>query len=847
MRQKTTSQLILAVAGFMTLVGISAASEWLGEWNYRRPVSVVNQCTDPQVDYQVMLKIDGGFDFGKTRGDGGDIRFSLPDGTTLLPFWIENWNVTNETGCLWINMPFLTDDDTLVYMYYGNPAEVTTADPIQTFETYDGFEEYALGGTPGGVAVNPGEWTRYAGNPLLTEGSSGSWDDHGATFSSVIYDSLAGEFRMYYHGFSGGTHQIGLATSPDGLNWTKFAGNPVFTPGPSAWDNGSVRVPMVWKEGLTDYRMIYTGSGSGGMQVGYATSTDGISWTKHPSNPVFNDPVWATGATENWGVMKVGSEYLMWYSNFGMRQSGIAVSTDLVNWTPHQPGPIFSSSGDPSDDRYSQFCPFSFKYGDDYFVLVPSYSSVGNYSSYYLYRSTSPYFPESNRDLVRVAHTVGSAGEWDSRDSDTPCMFTLDIERTQFYNNELWCYYAAEGGSDLWKVGLLQETDITAALSYAALPGEEFSWIVSGDVTVVDSPVRHGVRSARLNDTSASGAVQLTADFASKEKGRIGIWMRRNSSSNGDCDIYMYGGATLSCVAGLGRNGDFHYWNGAFQPSGVDWTIDTWYLVTIAFDASTDLYDFIVYNEDLDEIVHVDGVAFGNASSAIDRTMFYTSSGFTGHFFLDDFRLMNWCGEQPTITLGDEEDPTVATVLQMSSVSFEGSYIELSWILDTIDDEARFKVFRTQMPSDEFELLEDIPIFREYFSFIVRDREIEPGRSYRYRVEVDTGADSFILFETDAVPTPPLTLVLKQNHPNPFNPATTIDYYLPESGPVSLDIYDASGRMIVRLVDSVQERGNHSVEWNGRDSGGGIVSSGVYFYRISSNKNVQAKKMILLR
>ena len=93
------------------------------------------------------------------------------------------------------------------------------------------------------------------------------------------------------------------------------------------------------------------------MQVGYATSTDGISWTKHASNPVFNDPTWATGATENWGVMKVGSEYLMWYTNFGMRQSGIAVSTDLVNWTPHTTGPIFASSGIASDDRYSQFCP----------------------------------------------------------------------------------------------------------------------------------------------------------------------------------------------------------------------------------------------------------------------------------------------------------------------------------------------------------------------------------------------------------------------------------------------------------------------------------------------------------
>ena len=847
MRQKTISASVMAIALFIALVGISVAMEWLGEWDYRRAVAIDNQCTDPQTDFQVMLKIDGGFDFSKTRGDGGDIRFTLPDGATLLPFWIEDWNVSSETGCLWVNLPALSDDDTLVYMYYGNPAEVTTADPVLTFDLYDGFEEYALGGPPGGGAVNPGEWARYPGNPVLTQGSTGSWDDHGSTFSSVIYDSLASEFRMYYHGFSGSSHQVGLATSPDGLNWTKYAGNPVLTPGPAAWDNGSVRVPMVWKEGLTDYRMIYTGSGSGGMRVGYATSTDGISWTKHPSNPVFNDPTWAAGETENWGVMKVGSEYLMWYSDFGMRQSGIAVSTDLVSWTPYQTAPIFASTGDPSDDRYSQFCPFSFKYGDDYYVLVPSYNSGGNYSSFYLYRSSSPYFPESDRALVRIAHSVVGAGEWDDHDNDTPCMLTLDIERTQFYNDELWCYYAAEGGANLWKVGLLLETDIAAALSDAALPGEEFSWTVSGDVTVVDSPVRHGVRSVRLNDTSVSAAVQLTMDFSTREMGRIGIWMRRDSASNGDCDIYMYGGATLSCVAGLGRNGDFHYWNGAFQSAVVNWSIDTWYLVTIAFDASTDRYDFIVYDEGLDEIVRIEDIAFGNSSSSIGRAMFYTSSGFTGHFFMDDFRLMKWCGEQPTVTLGNEEDPTVATLLQMSSVSFEGSYIELRWVLDAFDDGARFNVYRAQMPSGEFELLNDIPILREDFSFILRDRDIEPGMSYRYKVEVNTGSDTFLLFETESVPTPPLPLVLKQNHPNPFNPATTIDYYLPESGPVSLDVYDASGKLIVRLVDSVQEKGNHSVEWSGRDSRGGLVGSGVYFYRISSNKKTQSRKMILLR
>ncbi|MDD3642197.1 MAG: DUF2341 domain-containing protein [Candidatus Krumholzibacteria bacterium] len=847
MHARLSSRMAAAAVVLVALLCAAVSAGWLYGWLYRRPVTVTSPCPEAQEDYQVLVMLDSGFDFGKPRGDAGDMRFTASDGESMLPYWIEDWDVVGGSGALWVNVPVLGAADTLLFVYYGNAAAVTAADPAATFEVYDGFEDYALGAAPSGGGLNPGEWSRYPGNPLLEPGPAGTWDDHGATFASVIYDSLAGEFRMYYHGFSsGGIHQIGLATSPDGLAWTKYPGNPVMTPGPADWDGGSVRVPMVWKEGLADFRMIYTGNGSGGMRIGYATSADGISWTKHPSNPVFNDPTWASGQTENWGVMKVGSEYLMWYSNFGMRQSGIAVSTDLVNWAPHTPGPIFASSGVASDDRYSQFCPFSFRYGEYYYVLVPSYSSVANYSSFYLYRSTSPYFPEADRHLVRIAHTVGGAGEWDNHDNDTPCLFTLDIERTQFYNDELWCYYAAEGGSDMWKEGLLIETDIAGALADAPLPGGEISWAVSGDAQVVDSPVRHGVRSVRMRDTSTSAAVSAAVSFPSRQSGRLGAWMRRTTTSNGDLDIYLYGGSTLSCVAGLGRNGDFHYWNGAFQATGVAWSVDTWYLVTLAFDVAVDRYDFVVYDLHMNEIVHVGDVAFGGAGSFIDRAMFYTSSGFTGDGFIDDMRLMKWCGE-PEVVVGAEENPVVSTYLLSSSAEFRGAFIELSWLLEPSDSQMRFAVLRAQMPGGEFEELTGAAIEREDFRFTVRDESFEPDCVYRYRVDIDTGDRQWTLFETDPVRATPRALSLGQNHPNPFNPSTSIGYYLPQRAPVSLDVFDAAGHRIVRLVDGMQERGEHRAEWDGRDARGATVSSGVYFYRLTAGKTAVSRKMVLLR
>ena len=96
-----------------------------------------------------------------------------------------------------------------------------------------------------------------------------------------------------------------------------------------------------------------------------------------------------------------------------------------------------------------------------------------------------------------------------------------------------------------------------------------------------------------------------------------------------------------------------------------------------------------------------------------------------------------------------------------------------------------------------------------------------------------------------AVPAP--ATVLDQNYPNPFNPATTIRYYLPRPGPVTLDVYDVSGKRIVRLIRTYQFEGNHSVGWNGLDGRGAPVSSGAYLSVLTAGGGTISRKMILIR
>jgi hypothetical protein len=93
----------------------------------------------------------------------------------------------------------------------------------------------------------------------------------------------------------------------------------------------------------------------------------------------------------------------------------------------------------------------------------------------------------------------------------------------------------------------------------------------------------------------------------------------------------------------------------------------------------------------------------------------------------------------------------------------------------------------------------------------------------------------------------PTSYKLLQNYPNPFNPSTTISYEIPRIGKVKLLVYDILGRKISTLVDKVQQSGTYKVVWNGKNSFGQAVASGIYFYQLQSEGFINVKKMILLK
>ena len=98
-----------------------------------------------------------------------------------------------------------------------------------------------------------------------------------------------------------------------------------------------------------------------------------------------------------------------------------------------------------------------------------------------------------------------------------------------------------------------------------------------------------------------------------------------------------------------------------------------------------------------------------------------------------------------------------------------------------------------------------------------------------------------------SVPQMSFALDLAQNYPNPFNPVTTIEYSVNQESRVRLQVFDARGRLVRTLVNRAVLPNNYKVLWDGRDSSGNPVASGIYFYRMISDHFIATKKMILLK
>jgi hypothetical protein len=190
-------------------------------------------------------------------------------------------------------------------------------------------------------------------------------------------------------------------------------------------------------------------------------------------------------------------------------------------------------------------------------------------------------------------------------------------------------------------------------------------------------------------------------------------------------------------------------------------------------------------------------------------------------------------------------DPVPVFVSGFDAASI-GQSVELFWDIAADEEIRGFRVYRRTSELEPLEILNRDGLLssdeRTY-----TDKSVRVGETYSYTLGVVLADNSEILSPNAMVTIGALALRLDQNHPNPFNPRTTISFTVPERGHVRLSIYSAHGRLVRTLVDETVAGGGKDVSWDGRDANGATVSSGVYFYRLETGKQTLARKMVYLK
>ncbi|MCK5563705.1 MAG: hypothetical protein KAJ07_00525 [Planctomycetes bacterium] len=216
-------------------------------------------------------------------------------------------------------------------------------------------------------------------NPIIERGVSGNWDDTIIQVSTVVISD--NEVKVYYLGYDGTNFAIGLAQCPlkdivtgpyvkntdigTGVN----AGR-IMTSG-IAWEGGRVALPVVIYDpeapdndtlhtGDYKYKMFYVGSlALSGVGIGYAYSTDGITFTKYASNPIITETLWTPNLAGSTAmtVIKLGRTYYLAYADTA-RTISVSASEDPTSWVVGDLlGTIVSKGGGGSWDAFDVASP----------------------------------------------------------------------------------------------------------------------------------------------------------------------------------------------------------------------------------------------------------------------------------------------------------------------------------------------------------------------------------------------------------------------------------------------------------------------------------------------------------
>lgn len=662
------------------------------------------------------------------------------------------------------------------------------------------------------------EWIKYEGNPVLTGGGSGSWNEM-VTMPYVLFDGTT--YHLWYTGFdANGYPGIGYASSSDGITWTDYAQNPVLVPGESnSWDGSVIETHCVILDGAT-FKMWYTAYNNNitdiHASIGYATSPDGVNWQKYEGNPVMSPATqtWEGIAVGGAQVVKIESTYHLWYVGSFDYDIGYATSQDGITWNRYQGNPIMKSDG------YLWPCKVVFHNS-----IYKMWYNQGPLSNVTINLAVSTDGVNWTPSAVNPVLERGDQGAWDEASIGTCSIIFSDSTYKMWY----------EGGDNIGNYGIGYATSTTKAHDIAItsvfdslniLPifcnanfvpkltamniglSDEFNVMVN---CIIDSTGHEIYKDSQTIDTLRSNILEWRevifspCHFKTFESANYNLkyFVMHSGDQNMKND-------TLEIIIQISNIID------DFETGNFKWSPDSFWVVSFAspyngkaclrntdqtmYENGVDSWIEFKYSFDLSQLNKAylsyytkhfieNGKDFGyvEASSDGGQTWKQLGDAYTGALgnWTVDFRSLNdFCGP-----------------------GFEDVRLRFHFVSDTV---------------------QGYPALGWY----IDDIAIHSGEVSVHNLSQDHTPQSYRLFD---------------NYPNPFNAQTVIRFQLPKAGLVKLSVYNLLGQEIRTLTNNHYQAGDYQLSWNGKNNLGNSVPSGIYFYRWETNRLVATKKMSLLK
>jgi predicted GH43/DUF377 family glycosyl hydrolase len=727
-----------------------------------------------------------------------------------------------------------------------------------------------------GEAFGQFVWMKDARNPVLSGGAAGEWNRH-VSVPSVLYNSDSARYEMWFSASSATTsdwrpYRIGFAVSQDGINWTMHP-TAVLSPEINGWDSYSVETATVIRENGS-YKMWYVGrdGSSSPNSVGYAISPDGIQWTKYIGNPVMlpGSAAWEGGGFWTVNIVNVFGGYRMYYDAFTLDHSssniGTSFSDDGITWIRDTVNnPILKKGASDEWDDVFVINPQVLQIGTETIMLYSGGEATGQNPSKIgiaLSNDSGITWSKYSGNPVMVPSKTG----WDASYINNISILQRGDSLHMWYTGSL-----SPTGSNLWRIGHATASVVTPVQwdfkKYSGNPVLEKG--KSGfDLSSVFCPVVLYVQGSYRMWYWASNGSSHSVGYATSPDGLVWTKYENNpvftaSMQDGTFDQYQvrifrihydgiryhmfYVGVGSPAVRKIGY---------AHSLDGIQWTINS---TAVLDDGSSGAWDEagVVPGDFVMEDSQWKMWYCGLSGSAIWRTGYAYAS--------DSIHWSRHSSNSPLLSSDinqwDYNDDYAGTVRKVGN-EYHLWYESLVKIGYAVSPDGLYWIKSQNNP-----ILTPTQGAWDGYGTVHPWMIKAGGKHYLYYASGNGTGIGVAIDSTTAFPDStgenkdtgvrpdlgtPHTFILSQNYPNPFNPTTTIRYALPAASNVKLSIYDMLGREITVLVDEVQSAGWKEVHWKSTGAASGIsarggYASGVYFYTLRAGQFVETKKMILMK